>query len=379
MINKFKRGNKMKKYDYLIVGAGVFGCTIANLLKSNNKSVLIIDKTDHIGGDAYTKEIEGINVHMYGAHIFRTNDKKVWDFVNSFVEFNRFTNSPLANYRGEIYNLPFNMNTFYQMWKTRTPEEAKAKIEEQKAEYNITEPKNLEEKAISLVGIDIYKKLIKEYTEKQWGKSCTELPESIIRRLPLRFTYDNNYYNDKYQGIPIGGYTNFFQKMIDGIDIELNSNYFDNKEKYDTISDKIIFTGRIDKYFDCQFGELEYRSLKFEHEILDIENYQGNAVVNYTDSDTPYTRVIEHKHFEFKTGGKTVVTKEYPIAYQPGMMEHYTVNDEKNNSLYQKYKDLADQQNKVIFCGRLGEYKYYDMQDTIKRAFDLNEELKNKN
>ncbi len=359
------------KYDYLIVGAGVFGCVCAHELSKMGKKVLIIDKKNHIAGDAYTEEIEGINVHKYGAHIFRTNEKWLWDYVNSFVEFNRFTNSPLANYNGEIYNLPFNMNTFYAMWKTRTPEEAMAKIEEQKKAYNIKEPKNLEEKAISLVGIDIYKKLVKEYTEKQWGKDCKDLPADIIRRLPVRFTYDNNYYREKYQGIPEGGFTKLFGKMIEGIDLKLNSDYYDNRDYYDNIAEKIIFTGRIDTYFNYVYGELQYRSLRFEHEILDCENYQGNAVVNYTDKNTPFTRLIEHKHFEFKTGGKTIISKEYPSEWKPGMIEHYTVNDEKNNALYKKYKELASRQDKVYFAGRLGDYQYYDMQDTIKKVFEL--------
>ncbi len=337
---------------------------------------MLIDKKDHIGGDAYTEEIEGINVHKYGAHIFRTNDKWVWDYMNSFVEFNRFTNSPLANYNGEIYNLPFNMNTFYAMWKTRTPEEAMAKIEEQKREFGITEPKNLEEKAISLVGIDIYKKLVKEYTEKQWGRDCKDLPASIIRRLPVRFTYDNNYFRDRYQGIPIGGYTNMFNIMIGDSEVRLNTNFFDNREYYESIADKIIFTGRIDTYYDYKFGELQFRSLIFEHEILDCSNYQGNAVVNYTDKNTPYTRLIEHKHFEFITEGKTVISREYPADWKPGMIEHYPVNDERNDNLYKKYKELANQQNKVYFCGRLGDYQYYDMQDTVKKAFELFEILK---
>lgn len=365
----------MKKYDYLIVGAGVFGSVCAHELKQKGKKVLVIDKRNHIAGDAYTEEIEGINVHKYGAHIFRTNDKWLWDYVNSFVEFNRFTNSPLANYNGEIFNLPFNMNTFYAMWKTRTPAEAKAKIEEQKKEFNITEPKNLEEKAISLVGKDIYKKLVKEYTEKQWGKDCKDLPADIIRRLPVRFTYDNNYYREKYQGIPEGGYTKLFGKMLDGIEVQLNTDYFNNREYFDNIADKIIFTGRIDTFFNYEFGELQYRSLRFEHEILDCENYQGNAVVNYTDKNTPYTRLIEHKHFEFKTDGKTVISREYPADWEPGMIEHYTVNDDKNMAIYNKYKELANKQNTVFFAGRLGDYQYYDMQDTIKKVFELLEKI----
>lgn len=358
-------------YDYLVVGAGLFGCTIAYELSKKDKSVLVIDKKNHIGGDVYTEEIEHIHVHKYGAHIFRTNKREIWDYVNKFVEFNRFTNSPLANYKGEIYNLPFNMNTFYQMWKTKTPAEAKIKIEEQKKGYNISEPKNLEEKAISLVGKDIYLKLVKEYTEKQWHDDCKSLPASIIRRLPLRFTYDNNYYNDKYQGIPIGGYTQIFKKMLEQVEVKLNSNFFDNREYYEKCASKIIFTGRIDQYFNFKFGKLQFNSLKFEHELLDCENYQGNAVVNYTDKKTPYTRIIEHKHFEFMTEGKTVISKEYPMAWKEGMIEHYTVNDEKNMAIYNQYKLLADKQNKVIFAGRLGTYKYNDMQDTIDQALDL--------
>lgn len=365
------------KYDYLIVGAGLFGATFAYEANKRGKKCLVIDRRNHIGGNVYCENIEGINVHKYGAHIFHTSYKEIWEYVNQFTEFNRYTNSPIANYNGEIYNLPFNMNTFNKLWGVVTPEEAKKKIEEQRKGSGIEEPKNLEEQAISLVGTDIYEKLIKGYTEKQWGRKATDLPAFIIKRLPVRFTYDNNYFNDKYQGIPEGGYNVIVEKMLEGIDVQLNIDYFSDKENLDKIAYKIVFTGMIDEYFNHKYGRLEYRSLVFENEILDIENYQGNAVVNYTDAETPYTRIIEHKHFEFGTQPKSVITKEYPAEWKPGDEPYYPVNNDKNSKLYQKYKELADQIDNVIFGGRLAEYKYYDMHhiiyhalETVKREFD---------
>jgi UDP-galactopyranose mutase len=364
------RLKKMKKYDYLIVGAGLFGSVFANEATKQGKRCLVIDKRDHIGGNVYTKEIESINVHVYGAHIFHTNDKDVWGYVNSFVEFNRFTNSPVARYQDELYNLPFNMNTFYAMWGVKTPQEAKEIIARQVQEAKITQPKNLEEQAISLVGTDIYRKLIKGYTEKQWGKDARDLPPFIIKRLPVRFTFDNNYFSDRYQGIPIGGYTNIIKKMLEGSEVMLNRDYFDQKPYYDNLANKILYTGSIDRYFDYCYGELEYRSLRFETEILDSDNYQGNAVVNYTEREIPYTRIIEHKHFEFGMQPKTVITREYPAAWSKGQEAYYPVNDEKNNALYEKYNQLAQSQDKVIFGGRLGLYKYLDMHNVIKIALE---------
>jgi UDP-galactopyranose mutase len=358
------------KYDYLIVGSGLYGAVFAHEMKNKGKSCLVIDKRDHIGGNIYTEEIEGINVHKYGAHIFHTNNKEVWNYVNQFVEFNRYTNSPVANYKGEIYNMPFNMNTFNKMWGVITPDEAKAKIEEQKKEAGITEPKNLEEQAISLVGTDIYEKLVKGYTGKQWGRPCTELPAFIIKRLPVRFTYDNNYFNALYQGIPIGGYTKLIEKLLDGIEVRLSTDYLANKEELSKLAEKIVYTGPIDAYFDYQYGALQYRSVRFETEVLDTDNYQGNAVVNYTDSDTPYTRIIEHKHFEFGTQPKTVISREYSTEWKKGDEPYYPVNDDKNSVLYEKYKALADKEENVIFGGRLGEYKYYDMDKVIEVALD---------
>ncbi|MGL5963330.1 MAG: UDP-galactopyranose mutase [Fusobacteriaceae bacterium] len=360
----------MKKYDYLIVGAGLFGSTFAYEMTKIGKKCLVIDKRDHIGGNIYCKNIEGINVHQYGAHIFHTSNKKIWNYVNSFVEFNRYTNSPIANYKGEIYNLPFNMNTFNKLWGVVTPEEAKAKIEEQKKEFGIVEPKNLEEQAISLVGTDIYTKLIKGYTEKQWGRSATELPAFIIKRLPVRFTYDNNYFNDKYQGIPEGGYNLIAEKMLEGIDIQLSTDFFQEREKLSTLADKIVFTGMIDEFYEYKFGTLEYRSLKFEHEILNEENHQGVAVVNYTEREIPYTRVIEHKYFEYGTQSKTVITKEYPADWKIGDEPYYPVNNDKNNELFEKYKKLASEESNIIFGGRLGNYKYYDMHQVIEAALE---------
>ena len=360
-----------KKYNYLIVGSGLFGSTFANLAKKDGKKVLIIEKRDHIAGNIYTENIEGINVHKYGAHIFHTDYKDVWEYVNSFVEFNRYTNSPIARIDNEVYNMPFNMNTFSKIWDdVFTPEDALKHINSERKEIT-GEPKNLEEQAISLVGRTIYEKLVKGYTEKQWNRPCTELPAFIIKRLPVRLTYDNNYFNDKYQGIPIGGYTKLVEKMLDGIEVKLNTNYFDNKEYFDSLAEKVVYTGPIDEYFNYKLGELEWRSLKFETKILDEQNFQGNAVVNYTGHEVDYTRVIEHKHFEFDTTSKkTVVTYEYPSDYKKGMEKYYTVNDEKNNSLADKYRDLALKEENKIFGGRLAEYKYYDMDDVIKSAFD---------
>ncbi len=354
------------KFDYLIVGSGLFGSVFAHELTKSGYKCLVIDKRPHEGGNVYCKEIEGINVHMYGAHIFHTNDKKIWDYVNSFVEFNRYTNSPIANYKGELYNLPFNMNTFYQLWGVKTPSEAKEILSKQK--MVIKNPKNLEEQALSLVGKDIYEKLIKGYTEKQWGRKATELPAFIIKRLPVRFTFNNNYFRDKYQGIPIGGYNKLISGLLENIPIELNTNYFDNREYFESISNKIVYTGKIDEYYSYKYGELEYRSLRFENSILDIDNYQGNAVINYTDFEIPYTRIYEHKHFEFGTQPKTVITKEYPQKWTQGNEPYYPINDSKNSSLYSKYKDMADKEESVIFGGRLAEYKYYDMHQVIGSA-----------
>ncbi|HEW5395897.1 TPA: UDP-galactopyranose mutase [Streptococcus pneumoniae] len=354
-------------YDYLVVGAGLFGAVFAHEAALKGKKVKVIEKRNHIAGNIYTREEEGIQVHQYGAHIFHTSDKEIWDYVNQFAEFNRYTNSPVANYKGEIYNLPFNMNTFNKLWGVVTPAEAQAKIEEQRAILNGKTPENLEEQAISLVGTDIYEKLIKDYTEKQWGKRTTELPSFIIRRLPVRLTYDNNYFNDTYQGIPIGGYTQIVEKMLDheNIDVETNVDFFVNKEQYLKDFPKIVFTGMIDEFFDYKLGELEYRSLRFENETLDMENYQGNAVVNYTDAETPYTRIIEHKHFEFGSQAKTIITKEHSKTWEKGDEPYYPVNNDRNNHLYKSYKKLADEQGNVIFGGRLGHYRYYDMHQVI--------------
>ena len=367
----------MKEYDYLIVGAGLFGTTFANLANKNGKKVLVIDKRANIGGNVFTEKIEGINVHKYGAHIFHTDDKDVWEYVNSFAEFNRFTNSPIAKIGKEIYNLPFNMNTFSKIWDdVITPADALRHIDEERKEITET-PKNLEEQAISLVGRTIYEKLIKGYTEKQWNRECKDLPAFIIKRLPVRLTYDNNYYNDIYQGIPIGGYTKLIEKMLEGIEIRLKTNFFDNEDYYKSIANKIVYTGAIDEYFDFALGRLEWRSLKFETKILDLDNYQGNAVVNYTGHEVEYTRIIEHKHFD-KTcvSDKTVITFEYPSDYKDGMEKYYTVNDDKNNELADKYRELAKKEQNVIFGGRLAEYKYYDMDDVIRRAFDIYERCK---
>ena len=373
----------MNKYNYLIIGSGLFGATFAYKAKQADKRCLVIDKRPHRGGNVYCEDIEGINVHKYGAHIFHTSDKEVWNFVNSIVEFNRYTNSPVANYQGKLYNLPFNMNTFYQMWGVTTPEEAQAKIEERKAEAvatmkqaGITEPRNLEEQAISLIGKDIYEKLIKGYTEKQWGRKCTELPAFIIRRLPVRFVFDNNYFNDKYQGIPIGGYNKLIDGLLEGIEVRTGVDFFENREYWEGIADKIVFTGKIDEFYNYCFGKLEYRTVRFEEETLDYPNYQGNAVINYTEKGVPYTRIIEHKHFEmFGTEvyqcPRTVISKEYSTEWKEGMEPYYPVNDKKNNALYGKYKELADRENNVIFGGRLAEYKYYDMHVIVKKVLDM--------
>ena len=359
------------KYDYLVVGAGLYGAVFAHEAKAKGKSVLVIDKRDHVAGNVYTEEIEGINVHKYGAHIFHTNNKKVWEYITKFAEFNRFTNAPVANYKGELYSLPFNMYTFNKMWGVVTPQEAAEKIEEQKKAAGITEPKNLEEQAISLVGTDIYEKLVKGYTEKQWGRPCNELPAFIIKRLPVRLTFDNNYFNALYQGIPMGGYTKMVENLLDGIEVRLGEEYLEKKEEYDALADRIVYTGPIDAYFDYSLGALEYRSVRFENEVLDMPNFQGNAAVNYTDAETPWTRIIEHKWFEFGDQPKTVISREYSLEWKPGDEPYYPVNDEKNGKLYGEYKKLADQESKVIFGGRLGEYKYYDMDAVIASALDM--------
>ena len=364
----------MKQYDYLIVGSGLFGSVFAHEATKHGKKCLVIDKRSHLCGNIYCEDIEGITVHKYGAHIFHTNDKRVWTYVNDLVEFNRYTNSPVANYYGELYNLPFNMNTFNKMWGVVTPEEARAKIEEQKKQVT-GEPKNLEEQAISLIGYDIYKKLIKGYTEKQWGRECKDLPAFIIKRLPVRFTYDNNYFNDRYQGIPIGGYNKLIEKLLEGIDTRLDTDFLKDREALSALADTVVYTGPIDQYYDYRFGKLEYRSLRFENELLDCENYQGVAVMNYTDEKTKFTRIIEHKHFEFGTQEKTYITREYPSEWQEGMEPYYPVNDEKNQSLYSKYSDLSKSEDNIIFGGRLAEYKYYDMDKVIASALAVTDKL----
>lgn len=373
----------MKEYDYLIVGSGLFGATFAYRARKQGKKCLVIDKRPHLGGNIYCEDIEGIHVHKYGAHIFHTNQKEVWNFVNSFVEFNRYTNSPVANYRGKLYNLPFNMNTFYQMWGVTTPEAARTKIEEQKAEAlqkmrhdGVTEPRNLEEQALLLIGKDIYEKLIKGYTEKQWGRQCTELPAFIIRRLPVRFVFDNNYFNDKYQGIPVGGYNRLIQGLLEGVEVRTGVDFFANRAHWESIAEKIVFTGKIDEFYHYRFGKLEYRTVRFEEEIHDCPNLQGNAVVNYTEKEVPYTRIIEHKHFELFGDEllkcpRTVISKEYSTEWKDGMEPYYPVNDEKNNALYRRYKELADQESRVLFGGRLAEYKYYDMAPIIAKVLNL--------
>ena len=372
-----------KEYDLLIVGAGIYGATAAYKAKQEGKKCLVIDVRPHLGGNIYCENVEGINVHKYGAHIFHTNNKKVWEFVNSIVEFNRYTNSPIANYKGKQYNLPFNMNTFYQMWGVLTPEEARQKIDEQRQEAlakmredGITEPRNLEEQALLLIGKDIYETLIKGYTEKQWGRKCTDLPAFIIKRLPVRFVHDNNYFSDRFQGIPMGGFNKLIDGLLNDIETRLNVNFFDDRPYWESIADHILFTGKIDEYFDYQFGQLEWRSVRFEQETLDIPNYQGNAVMNFTDADVPYTRIIEHKHFEMFGDDvykcpKTVISREYSSEWHPGIEPFYTVNDERNNLLFQKYKALADQEQHVTFGGRLAEYKYYDMAPIIEKVMEF--------
>ena len=359
------------RYDYLIVGAGLYGAVFAYEAKKRGKRCLVVEKRDHIAGNIYTEDVRGIRVHKYGAHIFHTSDKKIWDYVNQFAEFNQYINSPVARYKDELYNLPFNMNTFSKMWGVFTPKEAQDKIASQIAELGITDPKNLEEQALSLVGRDVYEKLVKGYTEKQWGRDCKELPAFIIKRLPLRFTYDNNYFNDRYQGIPIGGYTGIVEKMLEGIEVRLNTDYLEHREELDALADKIIYTGMIDKFYDYKLGVLEYRSVRFETEELDMENYQGNAVVNYTEREVPYTRVIEHKHFEFGKQPTTIISREYSSEWKKGDEPYYPVNNDKNNALYDQYEALARAEGKVIFGGRLGGYKYYDMDKVIAAALEM--------
>lgn len=372
-----------QKYDFLIVGAGLFGCMFAHLATRRGKKCLVIDKRPHLGGNLYCEHLEGIHVHRYGAHIFHTNSKRVWDFVNSIVEFNRYTNSPVANYKGQLYNLPFNMNTFYQMWGVTTPAEAQAKLDEQRAEAvakmkaeGIDEPRNLEEQALVLIGRDIYERLIKGYTEKQWGRKCTELPAFIIKRLPVRLVFDNNYFNDRYLGIPIGGYNKLIDGLLDGVETQVNTDFFDDRDKWKGVANKIVYTGKIDEYFDYALGKLEYRTVRFETEVINTANYQGNAVVNYTEAEVPYTRIIEHKHFEmFGTdvdkNPKTVISREYSTEWSPGMEPYYPVNDSRNSELYARYKALADKEENVIFGGRLAEYKYYDMAPIVDKVLSM--------
>ena len=367
----------MKKYDFLIVGAGLYGAVFAHEAEKRGKTCLVIDKRSHIAGNIYTEDVDGIAVHKYGAHIFHTSNKKVWEYVQQFAEFNHYINSPIAVYKDELYNHPFNMNTFSKMWGIRTPAEAKEKIQEQIAELNISEPKNLEEQALSLVGTDVYKKLVKGYTEKQWGRDCKELPAFIIRRLPLRFVYDNNYFNDPYQGIPKGGYTRMVANMLGNTEVLLNTDYYAFIKDYEGIAETTVFTGMIDEFFDYKLGVLEYRSVRFEEEKLDIDNYQGNAVVNYTEREVPYTRIIEHKHFDFGKQPTTVISREYPSEWKKGDEPYYPINNERNNSLYAEYKELAEQQKNVIFGGRLGAYKYYDMDKVIEAALEKAEEILN--
>lgn len=367
-----------KKYDYLIVGSGLFGSVFSYEIIKKGYKCLVIDKREHLGGNLYCENIEDINVHKYGPHIFHTNDKFIWDYVNSLVEFNRYTNSPMANYKGELYNLPFNMNTFYKLWGVKTPQEAQKKIKDQVKKSGIKNPKNLEEQAISLVGVDIYEKLIKGYTEKQWGRKATDLPSSIIKRIPVRFNYDNNYFNDKYQGIPIGGYNKLISKLLSKADTKTSVDFFSNKDNLINIAEKIVFTGKIDQFYNYKYGELEYRSLNFESQVLDKKNFQGNAVINYTDFEVKYTRIIEHKHFEFGKQKKTVITKEFPNEWKKGSEPYYPINDKKNSTIYSKYKKLASKEKNVIFGGRLAEYKYYDMHQVIASALNSIKNIPNK-
>lgn len=367
----------MRTYDYLIVGAGLYGSVFAHEMTKQGKKCLVIDKREHLGGNVYCENTEGINVHKYGAHIFHTNDKGLWDYVNSFVEFNRYTNTPMAKYKDELYNLPFNMNTFHQLWGVKTPQEAKAKIEEQVRIENIVNPKNLEEQALSLVGRDIYEKLIKGYTEKQWGRNCKDLPAFIIKRLPVRFTFDNNYFNDKYQGIPIGGYNKLIDGLLNGIETKTNVDFFEQRESLENLAQKIVFTGSIDQFYNYKFGKLNYRSLHFENSVKNTSNYQGNAVINYTEKEVPYTRIIEHKHFEFGTQNKTVITKEFPQEWDETKEPYYPVNDDKNSDLFKKYRELSKKETKVIFGGRLAEYRYYDMHQVIASALKKVKSIEN--
>lgn len=362
------------RFDYLVVGAGLFGAVFARQMHAAGKSVLVIEKRNHIGGNVYTEEVEGIRVHRYGAHIFHTNDRKAWDYVNRFAEFNRYTNSPVANFHGQLYSLPFNMYTFNRMWGVVTPREAEEEIRAQREAAGIREPRNLEEQAISLVGTDIYETLVKGYTEKQWGRPCSELPAFIIRRLPVRFTFDNNYFNARYQGIPIGGYTKMVQRMLEGIEVRLNQDYLADREGWNALASRVVYTGSIDGYFDFRYGPLSYRSVRFETEVLDMPNFQGNAVVNYTDRETPYTRIIEHKFFEFGTQPKTVISREYSSEWKPGVEPYYPINDETNTALYEQYRALAEGEEKTLFGGRLGEYRYYDMDAVVLRALDAAEQ-----
>ncbi len=363
-------------YDYLIVGAGLFGSIVACEARKQGKHCLVVEKRNHIGGNVYTEEIEGIQVHRYGAHIFHTSNKTVWDYISQFAEFNRYTNSPVAYYKGRIYNLPFNMNTFNRMWGAVTPEDAKKIIEKQRRECAVDVPRNLEEQALNLVGRDIYEKLVKGYTEKQWGCKAVELPPEIIRRLPVRFTYDNNYFNDSYQGIPIGGYTQIIEKMLEGTEVRLNTDYLEQRETLRKLAGTVIFTGPVDEYFEYCYGELEYRSVRFETEVLDMQNYQGNAVVNYTEYEIPYTRIIEHKHFEYGNQPKTVISREYPVTWERGYEPYYPVNNEKNNKLYQKYAQRAEKEKGVLFEGRLGKYRYYDMHHIVAEALKCSKKMK---
>lgn len=360
-----------KQFDFLIVGAGLFGSVCARELTNRGFRCLVIDKRNHIAGNCYTQKIEDINVHKYGAHIFHTNDKHIWNYINQFAEFNRFTNSPIANYKGELYNLPFNMNTFYQLWKTITPQEVQTIIDNQTLEYKKDIPENLEEQALSLVGKDIYEKLIKGYTEKQWGRKANELPASIIKRLPIRFIYDNNYFNDTYQGIPIGGYTSLFEKLLEGIEVKIENNFFTDRAYFESVANNIIYTGSLDEYYNYEFGQLEYRSLEFKMEVIEIENFQGNAVVNYTDIETPFTRIIEHKHFEFGNQLKTIISKEFSKEYTKGDEPYYPINNDRNNQIFLQYKAKADQEKNIYFGGRLAEYKYYDMHQVIASALNM--------
>ncbi|WP_321373667.1 UDP-galactopyranose mutase [uncultured Draconibacterium sp.] len=367
-------------FDFLIVGAGLFGSVFAAEMKKRGKKCLVIDKRKHVAGNVYTEKREDINVHVYGAHIFHTSNKRVWDYVNNLVEFNRYTNSPVANYKGRLYNLPFNMNTFYQLWGVSNPEQAKQKIEEQREAYkHIKKPKNLEEQALVLGGKDIYERLIKGYTEKQWGRPATQIPAFIIRRLPFRFTFDNNYFKELYQGIPIGGYTKFVEKLLEGVEVRTEVNFFEDKTNLLALADKVVFTGKIDEYFDYQYGKLEYRSLHFEHEVLETDNFQGNAVVNYTDREIPFTRILEHKHFEFGQQKRTIITREYPHEYSKDNESYYPINDEKNQSIYEKYLKLSEKNKNIIFGGRLAEYKYYDMHQVIEKALDKAQQIISEN